>query len=289
VKEPQCDWKLRRRAQLGGVCPRADVLVHGAGGIQLLDLAVEAAGLLGLVDHDPVACAPPDLQRDAGEGDAPHPVERAANGEGAGEAPRRSADLEAREPLQAPSEAQKRERRVAFGHVRRRVERRCASQQVRMLGDEEQRLLAAHAPAEGVDSPAVDAQPRKGVLDVLGHPREVVDLGRVSPRVQREAAALAFRADDREATERRQRAPAPDVLHGIAAASVERDDQWDARVVAPAVPARELDVRVAEPTVVRAVPDRPDPNARRRAERSRPRVGRHRGGQGGGSRGTDQK
>jgi hypothetical protein len=58
------------------------------------DLAVEQPGFVPLVDDDPVAVAPPDLQRDAGEGDPLRPVELAADVVDVRVLPGRAAELE---------------------------------------------------------------------------------------------------------------------------------------------------------------------------------------------------
>ena len=89
------------RGHLGRVRPCADELVDGSDWIEALDVTVEQARLVLLVADDPVAPAPPDLERHAGERDLPCPVERAADRVSAGICGRRPADLATREPLQA--------------------------------------------------------------------------------------------------------------------------------------------------------------------------------------------
>ena len=74
-----------------------------------------------------------------------------------------------------------RELAVLEREVDDRVEGGRPGEQARMAGDEEEGLLAAHAPADRVDTVRVDVHPRQRELDDLRHAGEVVDLAGASP------------------------------------------------------------------------------------------------------------
>ena len=101
-----------------------------------------------------------------------------------------------------------------------------------MTCGEQQGLLAAHARAERIDALRFDSQPRNGPANDLRHPGEVLDLPGVTPGKASESAALPLRVHDRERAERRQVAPASDVLLGRDAASMRRDDERQRWIVA---------------------------------------------------------
>src|SRR5205085_4202668 len=115
-------------------------------------------------------------------------------------------------------------------HVRRRVEGRGAREQAWVVGDEEERLLAAHALADGVDPAALEAKPRERASRERRHAGEVGDLARIAPREEDEPAPLSLRADQREAASRGEVPPEQDVLRGPDAAPVRRAGERDRRV-----------------------------------------------------------
>src|SRR5207248_7002296 len=123
-RPPQQAEPLERERQprrnLGRVRPIADELGDRLARVEPLDEPVEQARLLVLVDDDAVAAAPPELERDAGEGDPPREDERAAVGVEARRLARRAADLEPREPLQLEAAAKQAELVVAQPHPRGR-------------------------------------------------------------------------------------------------------------------------------------------------------------------------
>jgi len=95
---------------------------------------------------------------------------------------RRAADLYSRKVLQSQTERQVDKRPIPRRHVRRSIERRGACEQVRMARDEKERLLSAHAAAEGVQATPVDMEPGQRVLRDLRHARQIADLARIAPR-----------------------------------------------------------------------------------------------------------
>src|SRR5204863_7605947 len=109
---------------------------------------------------------------------------------------------------------------IAHDHVRGRVEGGCAGEEVRVMRDEEERLLSAHAAPEGEDPTPVDVKPRKGALDEVGHVRQIGDLARISPRVELQAASLPLGVHDRERPDGGEVAPDPRVHAGVDAAAV---------------------------------------------------------------------
>ena len=157
---------------------------------------------------------------------------------------------------------------VLLGEVGDRVERGRAGEQARLAREQEQRLLAAHAAAEGVDPAAVDPDERQRPPDDLRHLREVVDLLRRAPRVAREPV----RVDDREAAARGQGAPDLRVAAAVEPAAVRRDDQRDPRVPLRAVPRGEHDVGGAALAVRGEVVDLPRADERLRLRRRRRRA-----------------
>ena len=88
---------------------------------------------------------------------------------------------------------------VASGEVGDGVHRGCAGEDLGMARDEHQRLLAAHAASQYVDTAAVDAEPGERVLDDLRHVREVVDLARVAIGEVLQLPSHPVRVDDDEA------------------------------------------------------------------------------------------
>ena len=179
----------------------------------------EAPGLALLVDHDLVARAPPDLQRHVREGDRAHVGDRAPKLVGVGILRGRAAELHAGEGLQRASD-----RALpglpaggGAGELRELVDPAGPDRPPgrtppprRAGGDTapaQERLLAAHAPAEGIDAARVDVHPRQGEPDDLRHPGEIGDLTRRAPRVVVEAATLAVGTHHAEAADRRQLAP----------------------------------------------------------------------------------
>jgi hypothetical protein len=102
--------------------------------------------------------------------------------------------------LQIAAELQPVERVISSRHIRRSVERRGPCEQMRIPGDEEQRLLSAHAAPECIDATTIDPEPRYSVPRDRRHPREVADLTGISPGEQRQRTALALRIDHGEGT-----------------------------------------------------------------------------------------
>ncbi len=100
-----------------------------------------------------------------------------------------------------------------------------------MARDEKERLLSAHAAAEGVQATPVDMEPGQRVLRDLRHARQIADLARIAPRVERQRASLSFRIDHREAADGGEPTPAADVLLRADAAAVRRDHERDRGVV----------------------------------------------------------
>ena len=200
-------------------------------GIQALDLAVEEARLLILIGDDCVSSAPPDLERHAGEGDLPRPVERAPDLIAPRIGRRSPSDLEACQPLQAVAEAQVVESPVARGHVRRRIERGGAGQQVWEPRNEQKSLLASHAAADRVDATGIDSQPRDRAPEDVRHSCEVPDLSGVAPGEEGQRPALPFGIDDCERAERGKVVPTPCVRPRSDPAPMWRDDERDRWVV----------------------------------------------------------
>jgi hypothetical protein len=118
---------------------------------------------------------------------------------------------------------------------------------------EEENLLTTHAVAEGVDPARVECQPWKGCPGERRHSGEVVDLPCVSPRVERQPPPLSVRRDHREGAARRKAAPEAEVVRAVHA-PVRRDHEWNRRMGALVVPAREHEIRL--PLVPRVRPVR---------------------------------
>jgi hypothetical protein len=130
-----------------------------------------------------------------------------------------------------------------------------------MLGEQEQRLLAAHAPAEGVDAVRVERDVRQGAGDDPRHPREIGDLARIAPGERTEAAPLAVGRDDDELVASREVAPDASVLLAREASPVRRDHERE-RAVGLLDVQREQDGGLALDPVVRDVGDRQLPDER---------------------------
>src|SRR3954468_10812274 len=216
VERLQRQRESRRRLHLVRVDPEARERVDRRERVELANLAVEALRLVQLVADDAVAGAPPELERDARARDPARVGDRAAPREGRPRRLRRPADLLARESLErapevaGPPEALRadtaatelREGAVLAREVRYGIEDRGACEQPRVARDEQQRLLAAHAAAEGVDPRPVDLEPRQRRSHDLRHSREILDLPRVAPRERPEPPALPVGVDDGEVAER---------------------------------------------------------------------------------------
>ena len=129
-----------------------------------------------------------------------------------------------------------------------------------MPGEQQQRLLAAHAAAEGVDPAAVDPQPRQCRTQDLGHPREICDLTRGAPRVAGDASAVRIRVDHGERAAAGQVAPQDRVRAPAQPAPVRRDHQRQRRVGGRPVPGWEHDLRAARAAVVGDVADAQPPH-----------------------------
>src|SRR5712691_3024882 len=97
---------------------------------------------------------------------------------------------------------------------------------------------------------AIDLQPGDGVLHDRRHSREVANLPGVTPRKERQPAALAFGIDDGEAASCRKVSPPSDVRARAHAAPVRRDYEWDRRMLLRPVPGRQDQVRPPRETVV---------------------------------------
>src|SRR6478672_5067274 len=117
--------------------PLADELTDGGNWVEAFDVTVEQTRLVLLIADDPVAPAPPDLERHTAECNLPRPVERAAGRVSAGIRRRRPADLATREALQSIAVGKAIERPISRRHVRRCVERSCAGKQSWKPGEEE--------------------------------------------------------------------------------------------------------------------------------------------------------
>jgi len=149
---------------------------------------------------------------------------------------------------------------VARGQVGVGVECGSAGEKVRVTGDEQERLLAAHARPDRVDPILLDPEPRERPLDPGGHSGEIVDRAVPSPGVAREHPALPLRADDRERPERGQTAPEAEVVVRGDPAAVRGDHQRDRRITSASVPAGNDDERRSTRPIPRVVrdDDRPD-------------------------------
>ncbi len=139
-----------------------------------------------------------------------------------------------------------------------------------MLGDEQQRLLAAHAAADRVDPVRLDPQPGQRLAGDAGHAREVGDLSRGSPRIGVLRVPLTLRVHDSEATQRRHVPPQPRIGARLDPAPVRRDHERDQRVISRSVPTRQNDDRDPARTVVGAVVHRPAPDEANAARQRRP-------------------
>ena len=258
---------------LGRVLPDPDVGGHGRIGIELDDALEEGPRLALLIEDDPILGAPPELQRHARGGDSPDVGRRTALEVRERPRRRRASDLLTGERLQASADrplprliadvvarnAQKAS--VLERQVGHRVERGRSREQMRMACEQEQSLLAAHAPAERVDAALVDVHPRKGSVDDRRHLGQVVDLSGRSPRVTRKAAALTLRAEHGKRALRRQSAPKRRVRERADTTPVRRDDEGNRGIVRRPVPGRQQQIRLAPRSVVGAVLDRRDPHA----------------------------
>src|SRR5438270_7275983 len=181
----ECRRQLCRRVHLVGVLPVPHDLLYGCAGCSRTQPPVETPALAALVGDDPVAEAPPELERDAAAGDRPHRVYRAADSVGVRQLGGCSADLGPRQRGEGVLAGGDEEGVIAGGYVGGGVEGRHPRQAQVATGGEEENLLPAHAGAEGVDPVGVERQPGKGGAGQSWHAREVVDLARVSPRVER--------------------------------------------------------------------------------------------------------
>src|SRR5262249_2433966 len=114
--------------------------------------------------------APPELQRHSRPRDRAGVVEWAPPCVGTRVCGRRTADLFAGGPLQEPPESQLGKVTVAQSEIRVGVERSGAGEQARVPGEEQERLLTAHAAAERVDTSRVDVEPRHLPAQDLRHP-----------------------------------------------------------------------------------------------------------------------
>jgi hypothetical protein len=110
------------------VPPLTDDLANRRARIQPSERPVERPRVPALVDDDPVAGTPPDLERNTRERERADVVERTPRGICPGIGTRSPADFETRELLQAPTEPEPRELPVALREVHGRVERRGACQ-----------------------------------------------------------------------------------------------------------------------------------------------------------------
>ena len=209
-------------------------------------------------------------------GDLLDPVRRAAEHVAGWVRLRRAADLHARERLQGASVRDPREVGVPLVEVRDGVERRGAGEQARMAADQEQRLVAAHAAADGIDAARGDAEPGQRPGDDVRHPREVVDLPAVSPRVQGQPAAHASGTHDGEVAGAGSPPQQLRVGQRPDAPPVRRDhERQRRRVVVRSITRRDQDERRAPDPVVRAVVDEPAFDAGgHAAARGRPSVRR---------------
>jgi hypothetical protein len=224
----------------------------------VLQLPEERPRLVSLVDHDPILPAPPDLELDAGRCDPMGLAQRAPGLIGESLLSRQAADL-----AHGRGSQLRRHLREPTDEVRDRVHGNGARKQMRVPGDEEQRLLSAHAASECVDAGTIDPNPGKSVRDDAGHPRQVVDLAAVAERLQVEPATHPVRVDDREAADSGQVAPVPGIRETRASAPMRRDDEWQGRVVTGVVPPREEHPGLADLSVVRSVGDLQELDSRR--------------------------
>ena len=124
-----------------------------------------------------------------------------------------SADFESCERLESASAGGDREVVVAAVEVGHRVEGDSAGEQLRVLPEQEECFLSAHAAAECVDPALVDPEPRQRSAGDLVHPGEVGDLAPVAPGVKREPPSHPSRADHRESAAVGQLTPESSV-HG---------------------------------------------------------------------------
>src|SRR5206468_6082824 len=113
----------------------------------------------------------------------------------------------------------------ALRQVSRGVEGGRAGKEVRIARSEQKHLLAAHAPAEAIDTVAVEPKPGKRTRHDTRHSREIGDLARITPGVALEHAPLPFRVHDRERSERREVSPERAVRSRGRLAAVRREDQ----------------------------------------------------------------
>ena len=119
-----------------------------------------------------------------------------------------------------------------------------------MLAEQEQRLLPAHAPADRVNPPEVDPEPREIPPHDVGHARQVCDLPTPPPRPQLQPSAHAARADDGEIAVRREIAPPLRVVRGRNATTVRGDHERQRRRWAlRSVSGRDVDDRGPPATV----------------------------------------
>ena len=158
---------------------------------------------------------------------------------------------------------------VSRCHVGRRVECSRAGEQVWEARHQQQRLLSTHAAAERIHAVPIDVEPAQRVLGDLRHAGEVANLPRVTPGVEGQVASLTLGIDDGEAADRRQPAPAPNVLLRAHPAPMGRDDERDRRMEDRAVPRRKNQKGVPHPSVMGAVGDRDHSHLRRGDRRTR--------------------
>src|SRR5437870_2051383 len=172
-EEPQAGEHPRQiepRPERAGVRPSPDVFVHRAMRVQLTERLEEASGLAGPVHHDLVLAAPPDLETRARGPD------RRGIGQGAAlrielrNGRRRTADLPHRKVLHVRADVAdplvtdgiaRKARIVAVleGEVDDAVDGGGPGEEVRVLADEEQRLLSTHRSSDRVLTAAVDVHP----------------------------------------------------------------------------------------------------------------------------------
>src|SRR5436309_655795 len=139
--------------------PRACDLLHSPSRIELLQLVVEPLRLGALVDDDLVRVAPPDLERHPRVRDLGDPMDRGPEQVGVRVGARRAADLETRERLQGSSARNARELLIAKSEVGDGIEGDGSCEEMRVLTEEQERLLPTHAASDGVDAARVAEDP----------------------------------------------------------------------------------------------------------------------------------
>src|SRR5712691_4146468 len=101
-------------------------------------------------------------------------------------------------------------------------------------------------------------KPGELLFEDLRHVGEIIDLTGRPPRMKREEAPVAVRADDGEAAEGWQIGPAARIDLAVDRTTVGRDHQWDGGIAAWAVAIGELYVCISQVSVVGRVGDRQD-------------------------------